>query len=155
VGLLQLSAIFLRKNSVVVPKKHSKELLKFYGHGGIKILWNHKADLLRIAIVNSFSHLTYVIPFVTMNHLIPLITDIELKTMMAINSFMLVFDMVAIPSIGRIINRFNPRDIMIISSITLALTIIPMWYFIADASLAYITFVRFWIVIWGIVFCAP
>lgn len=154
-GFAAIIGYILRKNSIVVPKKHSKKLLKFYGHDGIKILWNHKADLLRIAVVNSFSHLTYVIPFVTMNHLIPLITNIELETMMAINSCMLVFDMVAIPSIGRIIHRFNPRDIMIISSITLALTIIPMWYFIVDASLAYITFVRFWIVIWGIVFLCP
>lgn len=154
-GFAAVIGYILRNNTAEVPKKVSKKLFKSYGHDGIKILWNHKVDLLRIAVVNSFSHLTYIIPFVTMNHLIPLITEIELKTMMAINSFMLVFDMVAIPSIGRIINHFKPRDIMIISSITLALTIIPMWYFIADASLAYITFVRFWIVIWGIVFLCP
>ena len=154
-GSAAIIGYILRRVSIVMPERHSKKLLEFYGHGGIKILWNHKIDLLRIAIVNSFSHLTYVIPFVTMNHLIPLITDIELKTMMAINSFMLVFDMVAIPFIGRNIARFNPNAVMIISSSVLALTIIPVWYFIENASLAYITFVRFWIVIWGIVFLCP
>ena len=154
-GSAAIIGYILRRVSIVIPERHSKKLLEFYGHGGIKILWNHKIDLLRIAIVNSFSHLTYVIPFVTMNHLIPLITDIELKTMMAINSFMLVFDMVAIPFIGRNIARFNPNAVMIISSSVLALTIIPVWYFIENASLAYITFVRFWIVIWGIVFLCP
>lgn len=154
-GISALIGYFLRKISMEIVTKDSKKLFKFYSLGGIKTIWVHKIDVLRIAIANSFSHLTYVIPFVTMNHLVPLITDIELKTMMAINSFMLAFDMFTIPFVGRLVARFEPKSIMVTASSVLALTIIPIWYFIEGASIIYITFVRFWIVIWGIVFLCP
>ncbi len=150
-----LIGYFLRRKSMGIVTKNSKRLFKFYGLGGIKTIWIHKIDVLRIAIANSFSHLTYIIPFVTMNHLVPLITDIELKTMMAINSFMLAFDMFTIPFVGRLVARFEPKSIMVTASSVLALTILPIWYFTEGASIIYITFVRFWIVIWGIIFLCP
>lgn len=154
-GLAAIIGYILRNNSDVKVEKDSEKILKFYNHSGIKILWRHKIDLLRIAIINSFSHLTYAIPFVTMNHLMPLISDIELKTMMLINSFMLLFDMLAIPLIGNFISRFKPNTIMFSASCVLALTVIPVWCFLEGASIIYVTFVRFWIIIWGVVFLCP
>ena len=145
----------LRKNSDITLEKSSEKSLKFYNHAGIKILWKHKLDLLQIAIINSISHLTYVIPFVTMNHLVPLITNIELKVMMAINSFMLVFDMIMIPLVGKIVSRFKANIIMLTACWVLAITIVPVWYFLDNASIIYVSFVRFWIIIWGVVFLCP
>jgi len=154
-GSAAIIGYILRNNSNIKIQKKSKKMFKFYSHGGVKILWQHKIDLFRIAIINSFSHLTYAIPFITMNHLIPLITDIEVKTMMVLNSFMLIFDMIAIPLIGKFISRFHPNIIMQTASLVLAFTIIPIWYFLEGSSIIYVSFVRFWIVIWGIVFLCP
>jgi hypothetical protein len=90
-----------------------------------------------------------------MNHLIPLITNITAETMMAINSFMLVFDMVAIAFIGKLTSRLRSSSIMLVSSLMLAITIIPAWYFLPGAGIVYVTIVRFWVVIWGLVFLCP
>ena len=154
-GIATFIGFFLRKASMVIEKKATEELIKFYSPRALHTLWKHKMDLIRIAIVTSFNHITYVIPFVTMNHLIPMVTDIEIKTMMMLNSFMLVFDMLAIPFIGKITAGLNKQHIMVTASAVLTLTIIPIWYFIENSTLFYISFVRLWIVIWGIVFLCP
>lgn len=131
------------------------KFLKFYSLDGMHILWNNKASTLRIAIINAMYQITYVIPFVVMNNIIPMITDINLTTMMAFNSFMMIFDMFLIPFIGEAIVRYNANKVMFMASFMIAFTIIPMWYFIANSSIIYVTFVRFWIVVWGIVFMCP
>lgn len=118
-------------------------------------MWKHRVDCLRIAVVNGFSHLTYVLPFVTMNSLIPLIADVDIKDMMLINSYALFFDMLAIPLAGKMLVNIKPRKIMMCSSLVLAITIIPLWYYLEGASFLYITCVRLWIVIWGIIFLCP
>lgn len=142
---------------ITLPKENRilRSQFKFYGLDGLRILWNHKLNLLRIAIVTGFSHMTYLIPFVTMNHMVPMITNIEEKTMIAVNSFMLFFDMVSIPFIGKLVSGYNPSQLMQIASTILALSTLPLWYFIADSSIYYVTFVRFWIVIWGVVYMCP
>lgn len=154
-GIAAIIGYILRNNSDIRLEEKSKKIFQFYNSSGIKILWKHKVDLLHIAIINSFSHLTYAIPFVAMNYLIPMISDIELKTMMVMNSFMLVFDMIAIPFIGNFLSRFKPNTIMFAASWVLALTITPIWYFLEGASIIYVSFVRLWIIMWGIVFLCP
>lgn len=156
-GIAAIIGYIIRKNLTINLKVESKKGINFYNKDGIKILWEHKIKVLAIAIVNSFSHLTYAIPFITMNHLVPLITNIEEKTMMVGNNVMLVFDMVAIYFIGKLLARLDlaPSKIMIISSLILAITIIPLWYFMENASFLYISLVRIWIVLWGVTFLCP
>jgi MFS family permease len=154
-GVAAIIGCLIRNNVLKIEKNKSKKVLEIFALSGFGVLWNHKTNVLRIAIVNSFSHLTYVIPFITMNHIVPLITDIEMKTMMVLSSFLLVFDLITIPIIGIIISRFSARSVMLVASCVLAITIIPLWLWIDDASLFYITFVRVWIVIWGIIFLCP
>ena len=154
-GVAAIIGYLMRNNVLKIEAIKSKNALGFFAYGGFSILWKHRINVLRIAIANSFSHITYVIPFITMNHIVPLVTDIEMKTMMVLGSFLLVFDMITIPLIGTFVRRFSVESIMIVASSVLAITIIPLWSFIDDASLIYITFVRLWIVIWGIVFLCP
>ena len=154
-GSAAIVGYVVRKIILPTESRYLKHQLKFYSIDGLKILWSHKLNLLRIAIVTGFSHMTYLIPFVTMNHMVPMVTNIEEKTMMAVNSFMLIFDMVSIPLIGKIVSRYNSSQVMQIASTILALSIVPLWYFIADSSIYYVTFVRFWIVLWGVVYMCP
>ena len=128
---------------------------KFCIYEEFDILYRHKLTLIHIAIVKSFSYMTYLIPFVIMNNVVPLITNIKIETMMALNSTLLVCDMVAIPVIGKIVSKYNYRKIMILASTVLSISLFPFWYFLANASLIYVTFVRLWIVIWGIIFLCP
>jgi MFS family permease len=154
-GVAAIIGYLIRLNILKVNKINKKNILKLMIVDNTLVMWKHKISLIKIAIVTSFSHMTYLIPFVTMNHIIPLITDIQATTMLLLNSFMLVFDMVAIPIIGEYTKRFSIKNVMLTASSVLALTIVPLWYYVNIPSIEYISFVRFWIVIWGIVFLCP
>ena len=102
-----------------------------------------------------FSNMTYMLPFVFMNSFVPLISSVSLETMMALNTLLLVFDMVMIPVLGRVVLKYDATKVMLTASLVLAITIIPLFQGLHAASLFYVTFVRFWIVIWGIIFLCP
>ena len=121
----------------------------------VKEVYKYRWDILRTAFVNGFSYLTYIFPFVLMNSFIPMITKISISQMMALNNIMIVFDIFAIPIIGKFTSNFSPKYVMSIASIIITITLIPMWYFVYDAGILYITFLRIWIVFWGIVFLCP
>ncbi len=120
-----------------------------------KVLWNNKYSVLSVSSICGFSYLTYIIPFVVMNNLIPEITDITYKEMMALNSALLFVDVLSIPIIGKFTARFNYQSVMLCAAIILSVTIFPLWYFLHDASIYYVTFVRLWVVLWGVVFLCP
>ncbi|PCJ25483.1 MAG: MFS transporter [Rickettsiales bacterium] len=153
-GIASIIGFYIRKTSLPAPAS-GLQLFKFYDASGLRELWHHRRVVVRIAIVESFSQITYVIPFVSMNYLIPLFTNISLSSMMYVNSFMLIFNIFAIIFIGRIVASFAPKYIMMRAGLMLALTIIPLWYFIEGASIAYVTFVRLWIIILGVAFLCP
>lgn len=119
------------------------------------LLWRNKSIIIRIALISSFSYVTYAIPFVFMNNFVPLITTISLKTMMALNTLLLIFDMVLIPLCGRVTKLYDATNIMMFAGTILTVSIIPLFYGLTDAFLPYVTFVRIWIVFWGIVFMCP
>lgn len=154
-GVAAIIGYLIRLNILETNEVKDKNVLNFMTTGSLSILWKYRVNLLRIAIVNSFSHMTYIIPFVVMNHIVPLVTDIEAKTMAMLSSFILIFDMVTIPIIGTYIRRFSVENVMLVASGILAITIIPLWYYTNGSGVIYISFVRFWIVIWGIVFLCP
>lgn len=121
----------------------------------LKSLWVHRSNILRVSLGVGFGHITYSLPFVFMNSFIPLITSISLETMMILNTTLLVFDMVMIPFVGRFLIRFEATTVMVAASLVLALTIIPLFAYLPNASLGYVIFVRLWIVFWGVVFLCP
>ncbi|WP_316353990.1 MFS transporter [Candidatus Trichorickettsia mobilis] len=120
-----------------------------------QVMWQHKLVIVQIAAVINIYYLTYCIPFIVMNSFIPLITNISASTMLALNTSLLIFDMLFIPICGKYAQKYPPALIMKNSCMVLAITIIPLWYSLNHASLWYVTAVRLWIVIWGIMFLCP
>lgn len=121
----------------------------------LKSLWNHKADITRIALATAFGYSTALIPLVFMNSFVPLVTSISLDVMMIFNTVLLSFTIVGTPLIGKITGKFSGQRVMIFSSVILTLSIIPLFVYLPGASLEYVIFVRVWIVFWGIVFMCP
>jgi len=118
-------------------------------------LWSNRANVLRVAMATGFGHITATIPFVFMNSFVPLITTISLETMMLLNTVLLVFDMVLIPLLGRVTLKYEGVKVMVVSSLILAVSIVPLFVYLPGASLEYVAFVRVWIVFWGVVFLCP
>ena len=121
----------------------------------LRLLWKHKATLLRITIAYGFDYVTYVVPAVLMNTFVPLITTITTATMMQHNTMLLIVDMFLISITGRIIHKCNPSKVMLIATLGLASTIIPLWYALPGASLTYVYLVRTFLTICGVTFVVP
>lgn len=158
-GLAGLTGYFLRRSSLLNENNHYQNcpvnLANINKKPNIKAFWEHRGNILRVALVTTFSYLTYVIPFVFMNSFIPLITHVSLEKMMALNTTLVIFDMVTIPIIGRFLQNFSASKIMIFASLALASTIIPLFDGLPGASFTYITLVRIWLVFCGIIFLCP
>lgn len=154
-GTTGIMGYFLRRYASPEEKRREAAHFTSYQIFNLHSLWDNRLNILRIAIATGFGHLTYSIPFVFMNSFIPLITSISLETMMMLNTTLLVFDMVMIPFIGRLLLNFEDTKVMVTASLALTFTIIPLFNYLPNASLAYVVFVRIWIVFWGIVFLCP
>ncbi len=121
----------------------------------LKLLWQERLGVLKIALVTNIGWLTYVIPFVFLNTFIPLVTNVSLPQMMALNTLFLVLDMILLPFFGEMTKRFPLKKVMGWSSGVLSISILPLFYFLEDSSLAYITGVRLWIISLGLIYLCP
>jgi len=153
-GITVLIALYVSK-SIDKMIESKTVLYDGYAYNGMAILWHKKGNVIRVALVTIFSHITYSVPFIFMNTFVPLVTDISLSTMMKYNTTLLILDMIAVPIIGYCIERFNPTRLMVSASGILSCTIIPLFYFLPGASFGYVLFMRTWIVLWGVVFLCP
>lgn len=154
-GITGGTVYILRKYSTL--KYNKKELAPFeaYRSSSLKAIWVNRSNILRVAMGTGFGHITYSIPFIFMNSFVPLITAISLETMMVLNTALLVFDMLMIPLVGRLLIPLNATTVMVTASLILTVTLVPLFAYLPGASLAYVIFVRIWIVFWGIVFLCP
>lgn len=121
----------------------------------IQSIWIEKINIIRISVASFFSHVTYSIPFVFLNSFVPLVTNITEQTMLALNTLLLVFDMLLLPIMGRLLIHLKPRIVMQTACYSLLLTIIPLFVLLPAASFGYVTGLRLWIVFWGVVFLCP
>jgi MFS family permease len=154
-GVTGFVGYFLRYYTFDSSEEIKTDLFAGYNVSSLWLLWSNRGNIMRVATATCFSHLTYAVPFVFMNNFVPLITSITLRTMMVLNTSLLVFDMLFIPILGQLTKRYNPYRVMVCAAAILAITIVPLFALLSHASLAYVTFVRVWIVFWGLVFLCP
>lgn len=150
-GVTGVIGYILRKYAVIDDVKPKTESVAL----ALPNLWRHRAVIFKSAMVSGFSYLTYVIPFVLMNGFLPFITNITFHEMMKLNSFLLIFDMVMILLIGKLVTPFKPRLLMKVASFILLITIIPLWWGLQSFGFYYVSFVRLWIIVWGVIFLLP
>lgn len=146
---------FLRYCTFDNSEVKQSDLFAGYNVSNIWLLWRNRSNIMRVATATCFSHLTYAVPFVFMNSFVPMITTITLRTMMLLNTSLLLFDMLFIPILGRLTMRYSMHKVMICAALVLASTIVPLFAWLPQASLWYVTCVRMWIVFWGLIFLCP
>ncbi len=151
--IIRFSTITKQRNHYFDTQHSSKTDLQY--PKVIESIWKNKIPFLKITAVNSFSNLTYSLSFIVMNSLVPLVTSISLASMMKLNTSLLIFDMLIIPLFSTAFKKYNPKTVMLGSSLVLALTIPPLLINLPNASLFYVIFLRIWIVFWGVLFLCP
>lgn len=154
-GFVGIMGYVLRRDILKDPIPDKIDHDQLQGISSIKILWKNRSNVLRVALATTFSYMTYVVPFVFINSFVPLVTNISLETMMAVNTALVILDMVMIPIIGRLLQPFEASHVMISAAIVLASTIIPLFDHLPGASIFYVTGVRVWVVLLGIIFLCP
>lgn len=115
-----------------------------------KTLWDNKTVIFRIVFLSGLTYITYSIPFIFMNGFVPHVSQISLAQMMGINTVLLLLDMILSPLIGAVSDRFSRTGFMVFMSLSLSITIIPLFALIPNGSLMIITFIRVWIVLLGL-----
>ena len=151
-GITALFGYILRVYKTEKLPLNTKQILSLYSAGAMKTLWNNKLLLLRIAITSGFAYMTYSVPFIIMNNLVPEFTNLTLKDMMPSNTTLLIIDMILLPIIGSFLFKFELKNLLLLNVSILAITILPIWYYVENSSFVYIISVKIWIIIIGIVF---
>ncbi len=143
------------KNGIRLLNSNTAKIVFAFKNSGLASIYQNKIQLLRITFVFGFAHITYSTAFILLNSFMPLISNFDLTSMMKINTKLLIFDLIMLPLLGVLTENFSLRLVMSLAALVLGVTIIPLWYFLKDASYEYIFFFRAWIVFWGVVFTCP
>lgn len=142
-GAIGLMSFFLRINE--------KENIAFK----IKKIRINKIKILKIVLNMIVNNITYSIPFVLLNTLMPMVNpEISNAAMMSLNTLLLCLDLVILFIIGNLKLKISPKTIIFLTYGLLGLSSPLLFLFIEDYSLAGITIVRTLIVILGVVAAA-
>lgn len=151
-GIITLLGYMIRNYQTQIFRPNTDKIVAIYYTQALKTLWSNKTLLLVIAITSGFSYMTYSIPFIIMNNLIPEFTSFTTSDLMTSNTWLLVIDMILLPIIGAMLYNFEIKTILILTTTILSLSIIPIWYPITNSSLSYIIFIKICIIIIGVIF---
>lgn len=150
-GVLGLYAYILRKEQPDLSESKEIQIEKI----NWRSLWKYRFPLLAIIFTTGLSHITYLVPCVIMNSLVPFVSNIDIDEMMLVNNFLLIFDLVLIMIIGPIMSRFDYLKVKTILPLMVAISVPILFLQVKDAGIIYVSFVRFWIVALGVVFMIP
>lgn len=118
-------------------------------------LWTHRMALIYIIICSGFGFACYSMSLVLVNGLIPLVSTITKSEVMEINTYLLVFDIAALPFFGWVATRVPREQLMLSASLCVALLSIPLFLSLEGASIVGIIAVRIVLVMVGVAFFAP
>lgn len=121
----------------------------------VKTCWKRRQALLTIAIASGFSYACYMIALVMTNSFIPLITSISKIEMINLNNMFILFDFLLLSIMGIFAHRFSREKMMISSGVLALITGLPLFWFLQDAPLNVVIFIRLCFVIIGVWFSAP
>lgn len=143
-------AYTLRQKETTIPKVKCEDIkpLSLYS------IWQERINITQIIITTGVTHITYAFPFIILNTLMPLVSNITLETMMKLNTALLVFDAVLLWGVGSFVSRFSVQAVLWFSLVMLLLGF-PSIAYLKGASLLYVTGLRIWFVVWGVVFSIP
>jgi MHS family proline/betaine transporter-like MFS transporter len=139
-GMIGLFAYYLRSDAVIAISKpqEAKPL--------------QKVKILQIFVNRVMNNITYYIPFVLMNTVIPMINkNISITEMMSYNTVLLIVDLLAFIGIAKLNLRLSPKRLICYSYGLLAILAPLLFTALEDSTLLAITAVRAVIVILGVI----
>ena len=151
-SLVAVCGAFLRqKNIDVSHQKISQRKVTTE----LKLIFSRKTEFFKIVLASGFSYTIYSMGFTLMNGFVPLVTNHSKADVVAVNTLLLLLDMVLLPVFGFLSVKYGKKKIMTIASITSACLSVPLFTLIPGSTISLLILVRLLIIIPGIAFAAP
>lgn len=117
--------------------------------------WQYRVPLFMIMVGSGFSYATYSISLVLLNGFIPLVSSFSKEEMISLNTLLLILDFCFLPLFGWIAFRISRERLMLLASLAVVITGIPLFLVLEGATLPVLIGVRVCFVLFGVAFCAP
>lgn len=149
-GLVAFFGVFLRRRGVKNASDQSHITVPST-MDAIKTYW---FPFLAIIITSGFSHATYTFPFTLMSGFIPLISSLTKSQLIAMNTQLLLLDLILLPIFGVVAMKIGRKRLMIIAASLTAITT-PLCFLFLDLTLLWqVALFRVVVVTCGVAFAA-
>jgi MHS family proline/betaine transporter-like MFS transporter len=135
------------KNTVITSVTGTKNF--------IHIFWEYRSSLLLIALASGYSYASYIIALVLMDGFIPLVTIFTKAQMAALNTSLLILDLLALPLFGWLSSKTSRTKMMAYSALAAAVSAIPLFTLLEGSSFTIILLIRMILIFFGVAFFAP
>ncbi|CAM79224.1 proline/betaine transporter [Orientia tsutsugamushi str. Boryong] len=150
IGLCLRLVIFSNSNSVNYTAYHKNVMT--HSSKSNQTISSKFFLLLKVSCLHGLSYITYAVPFVILDNIIPLISNISRTEILAYSNVLMYFDAAMIVAIGHIIRSNNYKIWMLLAVILFAVTIIPCFTYLPKLTLQVIILIKCWIIFCGVVF---
>ncbi len=120
-----------------------------------KVIVTYRKPFLCITIASGFATACYSMALVLMNGFIPLVSSLTKTEVMKINTYLLIFDLCALPFFGWVASKIPREKLMLSAALGVVLFSIPLFLSLEGASLTTVVGVRTVFVVFGVAFFAP
>jgi MFS family permease len=110
--------------------------------------------LFPLIVASGFSYACYSVAFTLMNGFIPLISDLDVSDVMAMNTGLLFLDLLLLPVFGFLAMRFSRKTIMGAAAGGSVLLGLPIFMLLQSSYYVYILFARLILIFIGVSFSA-
>lgn len=151
-GLCGGCGIFLR-----LTAQESSEYLasRPENHSLTRLLSENRHLFLCLVFAAGFTYTTYALPFTLMSGYMPLVTSFSLEDALKFNTTLLLIDFLLLPLFGWLADRYGGEIVLFGGAFGVAITGIPLFYFLDSSNLVGIFMIRLVFVICGVAFAAP
>ena len=117
------------------------------------VLWTHRYEISVIACVSGFSYANYYLLSTFLNGFLPLVSSIQLREALAMNTWLLILDFLLLPLFGWLAKNW---EFWIRSSLLGAILFsVPLYMLLANATLWQAGTVRVALMVMGVALAAP
>ena len=118
-------------------------------------IWEYRTVLIPIALASGFSYTIYTHSFTFINGFLPLISSVSKQDACALNTVLLLFDLLLLPLFGWVAKKWGKERLMITSSALTFIAALPLFGLLTGASLFTVVAVRMLLITLGVAFSAP
>ena len=126
-----------------------------FDNAPLQTLWENRKLVMKIASLAGFSYGNYYLITNFMNGFLPLVSKISISEAVGLNTALLFLDFLLLPIFGMISQKIKKETLILVSIVTIVFSSAPLFYLLQNATVLNATFVRIYLMIFGVIIAAP